>query len=82
MFVTYILQSQKTGKYYIGSTQDLTKRIKIHNQNKVASTKNKGPWTLIYTKYFMTRSEACRKELEIKSFKGGNSFPKLVKASR
>jgi len=75
MFCTYVIQSLKTGKIYIGQTRDINKRIKRHNQElKVKTTaytkKNQGPWRLVYKKSFKTREEAIKREKELKSFQG------------
>jgi len=51
MFFTYILQSAKSGRYYIGHTEDIQKRLERHNTGKVTATKNKGPWSLNYYEY-------------------------------
>jgi len=48
MFYTYVIRSKKDGKWYTGFTNDLRKRFKEHNSNKVISTKNRGPFELIY----------------------------------
>ena len=48
MFYVYILKSKKNDRWYTGSTNDLRKRFKRHNENKSSYTKNKGPWELIY----------------------------------
>ncbi|MFH1413277.1 MAG: GIY-YIG nuclease family protein, partial [Candidatus Omnitrophota bacterium] len=48
MLYTYVIKSKKDNKYYTGSTADLRKRFREHNQNKVTSTKNRGPFELIY----------------------------------
>ncbi|MBK7255132.1 MAG: GIY-YIG nuclease family protein [Ignavibacteria bacterium] len=50
MYFTYIIKSVKTGKLYIGQTNNIENRIWKHNSNKVFSTKNRGPWKLIYVK--------------------------------
>ncbi len=81
MWKIYILQSQKSGRYYIGSTNDISRRLKEHNSGKTKSTKNKGPWEIIYTENFSNRLEARRREKMIKSYKGGNAFKSLVKRS-
>ena len=78
MFVTYILISLKTGKYYVGQTNDLEDRIRRHNSNYEVSTKGKGPWQIAHSEEFPTRSQAVARELEIKSYKGGRAFKKLV----
>lgn len=48
MFQTYILQSIKSNKYYVGHTHDVVKRLARHNKGMVKSTRNKGPWVLVY----------------------------------
>lgn len=78
MFCTYILQSDKTGKYYIGSTENLDARIKRHNEGRNKSTKSDRPWRIVYKETFPVKQDAYRREMEIKSYKGGNAFKKLV----
>ncbi len=53
MFYTYIIQSERTGKYYVGSTQNVAERLRKHNANHSKSTKNKGPWKLVKTFEFL-----------------------------
>jgi len=66
MFFAYILQSEKSGRYYVGHTSDLKMRIKADNSGKVKATKNKGPWNCVYREQFETKLQANRRELEIK----------------
>jgi len=40
----YILFSSKTGKYYIGSTDNLEGRLKHHNAGSTSSTKSGAPF--------------------------------------
>jgi len=63
------LQSEFSGKLYIGQTNHLESRIKHHNSNKNFTTKNKGPWKLIFHKEFESISEAMSFEKKIKSVK-------------
>ena len=49
MFFTYVLRSESSSSYYIGSTQNINERLARHNANRVASTKGKGLWLLVYT---------------------------------
>lgn len=69
MFSVYILQSEKTGQYYFGQTNNLEARLERHQKNYVKSTKNKGPWTLVWTTVVESRSEAMRLEKKLKGFK-------------
>jgi putative endonuclease len=57
-FFTYIIKSLKSGKTYIGQTQDLKSRVKAHNNGFSPYTKGRGPWELIYFEEFLTRSDA------------------------
>ena len=68
-FYTYILQSELTGRLYIGQTSDINDRLYRHNSNQSVSTKNKGPWKLIFSKEFGNRSEAIKLERKLKAFK-------------
>ncbi len=78
MFKTYIIQSEKTDKYYIGYTSNLEKRLHYHNSGKNKSTKASAPWKLISSESFGTKREAWLRERRIKSYKGGEAFKKLV----
>ncbi len=77
MFNAYILQSDKSGKYYVGSTSNLDKRIERHNAGRNKSTKSQRPWRLVYKEQYSTKQDAYRREMEIKSYKGGVAFKKL-----
>ena len=78
MYTTYVLQSHKTSRYYIGYTSDIRKRIKYHNQGCNKSTKAGIPWKLIYQEDFEYKKSAWLREKQIKSYKGGQAFKKLI----
>ena len=78
MYYVYILQSNKHGRYYIGHTEQIDERLKTHNSGRVKSTKNGIPWSLIYTEVCESKSLACRREIQIKRYKGGILFKKLI----
>ena len=61
-FFAYILKSQKTGRYYYGSAENLESRLDAHNSGKVQATKGYRPYVLHYSEEFETRSEAFRRE--------------------
>ena len=69
MYYTYIIESELSGKLYIGQTNDLFSRLKRHNNNENKYTKNKGPWKLIFSKEFELRTDAMKFEKKLKSFK-------------
>ncbi len=67
MFFVYILEcSDKT--LYVGSTNDLAKRLYQHNNSKSGAhyTKIRRPVKLKYTEKFKTYSEVRKREAELK----------------
>ena len=67
MFSAYILQSQKTQRYYIGSSEDIENRLEEHNSGETKSIRKGIPWKLIHSEQFETRAEAVKKEKQIKA---------------
>jgi predicted GIY-YIG superfamily endonuclease len=65
----YILQSRLKLKFYIGSTIDLGKRVKEHNNGYVISTKYIRPLELKFFKKFDSIQEARGIEYKIKKLK-------------
>ena len=78
MYKVYILQSLKDKGFYVGHTEDLAVRLERHNNGKVRSTKSGCPWKIVYQESYNTRAEAFKRELQIKSYKGGEAFKKLI----
>ncbi len=68
-YYVYILKSLKDQTYYVGSTQNLDSRLKRHNEGRVASTKSKRFWKLVYSEEHPNRSSAAKRETEIKCHK-------------
>ncbi|MEK7572802.1 MAG: GIY-YIG nuclease family protein [Patescibacteria group bacterium] len=81
MFSVYILQSQKNGKYYIGSTSDIDKRLIVHNKGYSVYTKRNGSFKLVYKEDYQTLSEARRREYYLKSLKSSKAIEKLIIAA-
>jgi putative endonuclease len=78
----YILQSEIDGSYYVGSTQDVSARLERHNRGGSRYTKTKIPWKLVYQERARDRSEAVRREKQIKGRKSRTFIEGLVRASR
>ena len=72
MYYIYILKSKITNRHYIGSTEDLSKCLIIHNKGKVRSTKSGIPCEIIYSETFEKRSEAFKREQFFKTIDGYN----------
>ena len=79
MYAMYILRSLKDGSYYIGSTNDVEKRLKRHNSGGSKYTKSKRPFELVYKEAFKTLSEARKREYYLKSLKSRVVIEKLIK---
>jgi putative endonuclease len=73
-YAMHVLQSLKDGRYYIGSTSDVKKRLESHNSNRTGYTKKFQPWVLIYYEEFETRVEAVRREKYLKTKKNVKRF--------
>ena len=72
MNYVYVIKSKIKKYYYIGSTEDLKKRFKEHNQGKTKSIKHLIPFELKYYEAYETKKLARKRELELKN----NSFKK------
>ncbi len=66
MFYLYILKSKKDLQFYIGSTKDLRKRLKYHNEGKVFSTKLRYPFDLVYYEAYKSEKDARKRECNLK----------------
>jgi putative endonuclease len=65
-FITYIIYSSSFDVFYKGHTEDIEKRLEYHNTNQSKYTSGKGPWKLVYQEIFKARSEAMRREKQLK----------------
>jgi putative endonuclease len=66
-YYTYVLQSLKDNKFYIGWTDDLKKRIDKHQQGLVKSTKNRLPIKLVYFEACLSKNKAIKREKQLKT---------------
>lgn len=70
MYYAYILYSSKTRNFYYGSTKDVAKRFRLHNNGLVKSTMPYKPWKLVWYSGFETDKLARIFELYLKSGSG------------
>jgi putative endonuclease len=71
MFTVYVLYSPSFRKIYIGYTSDLADRLVSHNELSTKGyTLKYRPWKLIYKEEYSQKSEAMKREKELKSAKG------------
>jgi len=62
MWYVYVLRSEVDSKLYVGSTNDLRRRLEEHRQGRVESTKLRRPFRL--EAYFALSSESTARALE------------------
>ena len=69
MYFVYVLQCDD-GSLYTGITNDLKRRFKQHKNGKGGSYTQSHPVEkIVHTEQFKTRSEALKREAEIKSWR-------------
>ena len=78
MCCVYVLKSLKTGRRYVGSSDNVDRRIMEHNAGKSKSTRHGIPWELIYKESCQNRSEAVRRERYFKTGKGREELDRLL----
>lgn len=78
MYYTYILKCSD-GSLYCGYTNNPEKRVATHNKGKGAKyTKTRLPVELVYLESFFEKSDALKRECEIKNLKRSEKL-KLLK---
>ena len=78
-FFVYILQSMKDFSFYIGLCEDLDKRMSKHSDGFSRYTSSKRPWRLVYFEMFESRTEALKRETQIKKMKSRRFIEELVR---
>lgn len=75
----YIIQSIKTGEYYVGSAEDIERRLLQHNAGNVLATKHKRPYELVFSQEFDNTQAARKAEMRIKSWRRRDFIEKIVR---
>ena len=79
MWKIYIIYSEKIDRYYTGITEDLTWRLERHNQGWGRYTKSGIPWKVVHEEKFVAKSDALKREREIKKRKSRTYIESLIK---
>lgn len=74
----YILET-KGDHYYIGSTNNLNRRISEHQSGKTKSLKKLLPVKLVFHKEYKSLTDARHIEIKLKRFKNKGIINKIVK---
>ena len=76
----FYVVSCKDNSLYAGYTNNLNRRIKLHNEGKGAKyTRARRPVKLVYSKGFPTKSEALKAEYAYKQWNRKNKLNYLIK---
>jgi putative endonuclease len=77
-YFVYILESEANRSHYIGYTHDVQLRLEHHNDGWTRSTKKGRPWKLAYVEHCNSKSDAIRREREIKRMKSRIYVERLI----
>lgn len=70
----------RDGSFYAGYTNDLERRIKLHNEGKGAKyTRGRGPVQLVFSREFADKSAALKAEYQFKQLSRPKKREFLVK---
>ena len=73
MFTVYVVVNLQK-EIYIGQTNNFSRRLEEHNDPNCRLTlhtkRRSGPWQLVHSENYPTRSEAIRREKQLKSSRG------------
>ena len=69
----YVLQNG-AGKYYIGLSDDVSRRLNEHNSGVSRWTRGRGPWSLVWSSDELCLSEARKLENKLKRQGRGSGF--------
>ncbi|OGR89805.1 MAG: hypothetical protein A2992_09770 [Elusimicrobia bacterium RIFCSPLOWO2_01_FULL_59_12] len=75
MFFVYVLYNDETGKFYIGSCEDLGRRLVEHQKKRPG-------YKLIYKETRRTRSEAFTREMFFKTGNGRRVLKSLLASAQ
>jgi putative endonuclease len=71
-YCVYAIYNRQHDKIYIGQTEDLEKRLEMHNLHTLGgyTSRYDGLWQIIYDEIVCTREEALKREKQLKSYRG------------
>lgn len=75
----YVLRSQKDQMFYIGSTNDLERRVQQHQRGENVSTAKRLPIELIYFEGHRSKDDALRREKYFKTTKGKITLRQMLR---
>jgi putative endonuclease len=79
MAYVYILESLRDGRYYIGSTKNLDKRLQHHKKGCTPSTKRFGEVKLVFKQEFPSLKAARYIERKLKNLKRKDYLKNIIR---
>jgi len=74
-YFVYVLWSASARRFYIGIAETPATRLAQHNSGDFRSwTRRYRPWALVLSEPYASYTQARRREIELKSQKGGKGF--------
>ena len=79
-YFVYIIKNKKKTKLttYVGYTNNLKKRLDLHNSGKGAKFTRGRSWKVVYSEKFSTKKEAMSREYYIKKDKKFRNYIKSL----
>ena len=77
-YFVYIAHSFKSGIFYVGYTNNIEQRLRDHNSGRTKSLRGHIPLEIVKVEVYTSRIDAMRREKQIKGFKSGNAFKRLI----
>ncbi|MBS1597524.1 MAG: GIY-YIG nuclease family protein [Bacteroidetes bacterium] len=80
-FCVYVIYSSSQDQYYVGHSENFEDRLFRHINSGSKSTKKAKDWNLVSMETFQTRSDAMKREMEIKKKKSRRYIECLIQRS-
>ena len=78
MYYVYILKSVKNGRYYVGCTNDIERRLLEHNSGYSKGSRLNAPFELLFKEEYNSLTEARGREKSIKMKKSRKYIKSLI----
>jgi putative endonuclease len=79
IYCVYVIKSKKNGKFYVGQTNDLHRRLLQHEQGLTSFGRRNKNLSLVFKKEFPDRTQAVRFERFLKKQKSHTFIERLIK---
>lgn len=80
-FSVYVLYSLKDHQFYIGYTSNFNRRMEEHAEGRSKSTKCRRPFVCVFCEYYLSKSDALRREHYFKTTVGKRTLRLMLRES-